>query len=198
MPRLQSEPYLLSDECLLVPDQASFAHHQWWVMHTKPRTEKALARRLHELQSHYFLPTHEKRTLTRGRMQTSFLPLFPSYLFVFGTEEDRLLAVKTNMVVHCIEVDAQHQLREDLHRVYRIMESGAALTAEDKLEPGDEVEINHGSLRGMTGIVIKRNNKLRLQIEVRLLQRGISMEVESWMITAIGAPRNRVLKLVHA
>jgi transcriptional antiterminator NusG len=198
MPRLQSEPYLLSDECLLAPEQASFAHHQWWVMHTKPRTEKALARRLHELETHYFLPIHEKQTLSRGRMQTSFLPLFPSYLFVFGTKEDRLQTIKTNMVVQCIEVAAQLQLREDLQRVYRLMETGAALTAEDKLEPGDEVEINHGALLGMTGVVIKRNNKLRLQIEVRLLQRGISMEVESWMITAIGSPKNRQLEFASA
>lgn len=198
MPRLQSEPYLLSDECLLGSEQDQFANHAWWVMHTKPRTEKALARRMHELQRHYFLPIQEKRTLSRSRMKSSYIPLFPSYLFVFGTPEDRLQAIKTNMVVQCITVTEQDQLRDDLHRVYRLMKTGEALTPEDKLEPGDEVEINHGALRGMTGTVIKRNNKLRLQIEVRLLQRGISMEIETWMITAIGAPRRNKVELLRA
>jgi transcription antitermination factor NusG len=198
MPRLQSEPCLLTDACLFGSEDEAFARHQWWVMHTKPRTEKALARRLHELERHYFLPIQEKRKLLRGRMQTSFLPLFPSYLFIFGTPEDRLLTLKTNMVVQCIEVERQKELLEDLQRVYRIIANGEALTPEDKLEPGDEVQITHGSLKGMTGIVIKRNNKLRLQIDVRMLQRGVSMEIESWMIEAIGSPRKRQLALASA
>ncbi|HMP17676.1 MAG TPA: transcription termination/antitermination NusG family protein [Gemmatales bacterium] len=198
MPRLQSEPTLLSEECLLQPESAVFARHQWWVMHTKPRAEKALARDLHEQQRHYFLPVLEKRKLLRGRVHTSFLPLFPGYLFLFGTQEDRLLALKTNRIVHCLEVKEQHELLTDLQRVYWLMQSGEAITPEDKLAPGDPVEIVHGALKGLTGTVLRRNHQLRLQVEVRLLQRGVSVEVESWMIEATGTLEQRPRVLMRA
>ena len=181
MPRLQLETYLQPDDLFerpWNPDEGFF----WSVLHTKPRSEKSLARRLCEWEGRFFLPLHQHRTMRRGRMVTSYLPLFPGYLFVFGTEQDRLKALKTKYVVQCIHVMNQAELTTDLSNVCHLMNSGEGITPELKLEPGKPVEIVHGPFRGMEGRVIRRENRLRFLIEVRLLQRGVSVEMESWML----------------
>lgn len=183
MPRLQLETYLLPEDLLQEPRPALGVHAQWWVMHTKPRGEKALARRLCELERNFFLPLFQNKTIKRGRVQTSFIPLFPGYLFIYGSEEDRLQALKTKLVVQSLEVPDQHQLFQDLHSVHRLMNSGEGITPEAKLAPGKPVEIIHGPLKGMEGRVIRRENRVRFLIEVRLLQRGVSVEMESWMFS---------------
>lgn len=183
MPRLQIETYVQPDDLLLQTGCPVEESSQWWVMHTKARVEKTLARRLCEQNRSFFLPLFQNRMIRRGRVQTSYLPLFPGYLFVYGTEDDRLQTLKTNLVVQCLDVLDQAQLYQDLHNVYRLMESGDALSPESRLEPGRPVEVVHGPLRGMEGHVIRRQNKLRFLVEIRLLQRGVSVEMESWMLS---------------
>jgi transcription antitermination factor NusG len=69
-----------------------------------------------------------------------------------------------------------------LRRVYHLITTGAALTPEDRLEPGDPVEIVTGPFAGMAGKLIRRGNGLRLFVEVQMLRRAVSVEVESWMV----------------
>jgi transcription antitermination factor NusG len=186
MPRLQLEQHLSAADLFVRPRAEAVLSSRWWVMHTKPRTEKALARRLNLLGRDFFLPLYPHRTLRGGRVQRSFLPLFPGYLFVHGTDEDRLDALKTNFVVQCLTVVDQRQLHEDLQSVHRLMTDGAGLAPEDRLVPGAAVEIVHGALQGMEGRVIRRDRQPRFVVEVRLLQRGVSVELESWMIAPLG------------
>jgi transcription termination/antitermination protein NusG len=183
MPRLQFEPSLSAADLFVRPRAEVVPDARWWVMHTKPRAEKALARRLSSLGRDFFLPLYPSRALRRGRVLTSYMPLFPGYLFIHGNEEHRLDALKTNFVVQCLAVSDQHQLHEDLQNVHRLMSVGQGLTPEERIVPGTSVEIIHGALQGMEGRVIRREKQLRFLVEVRLLQRGVSVELESWMFT---------------
>ena len=79
----------------------------------------------------------------------------------------------------------QLQLQTDLTQLYRLIESEAAVTPEDRLAPGSPVRIIHGPLAGLEGKVIRRDKNCRFFIEVRLLQRAVSAEIESWMIEAV-------------
>lgn len=183
MPRLQLETHLLPEDLFLHSCEEMAVSSRWWVMHTKPRGEKSLARRLCALERSFFLPLHQHKAIRRGKVCSSYLPLFPGYLFFFGSEDERVQVLKTKMVVQSLEVKDQVQLHQDLQNVYRLMNSGEGLTPEHRLEPGKPVEIIHGPLKGMEGRVIRRENRMRFLIEVRLLQRGVSVEMESWMLT---------------
>jgi transcriptional antiterminator RfaH len=158
---------------------------KWWVLHTKPRAEKSLARRLFADEVSFFLPLREQTHQYRGRSKSSYLPVFPSYLFLFGGEEDRLTARMTNLVVHAIKVDDQELLAADLDRVHRLIESGLPLSTVDQLVPGSEVEITAGPLVGMRGTVVRRGGFSKVIIEVHMLQQGISVEVDETMIQPI-------------
>ena len=56
------------------------------------------------------------------------------------------------------------------------------MTPEERLEPGDAVEIIKGPFDGLSGKVLRRGKQLRFVVEVQFLRQAVSVELESWMI----------------
>jgi transcriptional antiterminator RfaH len=165
-----------------LPPADDEAKSQWWVLHTRPRTEKTLARKLLGREIGFYLPLYEHRLPAAGRVRTSHLPLFPSYVFLFGTGDQRRQALETNLVVQTLPVADQPRLRSDLQAVRRILESRQNVTPEERLQPGTPVRIVAGPLAGLTGVVSRRGRQLRFVIEVRFFSQGVATEIESWML----------------
>jgi transcriptional antiterminator RfaH len=186
MPLLPQEPSVYPEDLLGRPGDEAEEGACWAVVHTKPRAEKALARLLLHRGVAYFLPLHRRRWRNRGRLFESHLPLFPGYLFLHGDAQARLAALETNLVAHWLPVEDQQQLYADLVRVHELIATGAPLTPEDKLRPGTRVAILRGPLAGLEGKVLRRGKHLKFFVEVQFLQQGVSVEIESWMIEAVG------------
>ena len=182
MPLLPLETCLEPADLLERPLTELQARGQWWLLHSRPRSEKALARKFVSRDLAFYLPLHHHQWRTRGRDFCSYLPLFPGYLFLHGDAEARLRALETNLIVRCLPVADQAQLHDDLIRVHRLIASGAPLMAEARLLPGSRVAIVAGPLAGLQGKVIRKGSKLKFLVEVHLLQQGVSVEVDSWMI----------------
>ncbi len=160
----------------------------WWVFYTRPRMEKALARRLRQREVSYFLPLYHRRWKHAGRVFNSYLPLFPGYMFLHGDHNARLTALQTNLVLRALPVPDHDRLRADLLQTYRVLTAGAPVAPEDRLQPGARVMITHGPFAGLEGTVVRRDRELRFVVEVSLLQRGVSLSVESWMFEQLDSP----------
>jgi transcriptional antiterminator RfaH len=184
MPLLPPEPYLFPDG--LLDDGGPALPGAWWVLHTRPRAEKALARRLLARRVPFFLPLHHRRWRARGRNLASYVPLFPGYVFLLGEGGERLVALESNLVARVLGVPDQPQLRGDLAGVYRLMASGKALQPEVPA-PGTPVRIGSGALAGLEGVVLRGSGRLRLLVEVRFLHQGVCVEVEPWMLEPLGS-----------
>lgn len=180
MPLLPAEPCCFPNNLFELPDPGG--EEQWWILHTKPRTEKALARTLLSQQIAYFLPTYEQTVRVRGRNQTSHLPLFPGYVFLRGDRDSRIKALSTKYVANCLVVSLQDRLRSEIERVYKIMHTELPLGSEAELIPGTPIVIRRGVLAGIEGKVVRTGNKLKLVVEVEMLRRGVWVEIESWMV----------------
>jgi transcriptional antiterminator RfaH len=187
MPLLSLEPFIHPAGLLGQPDVAPADPGRWWVLHTRPRAEKALARRFYERDMPFFLPIYRREWRNQGRLFRSFPPLFPGYVFLHGDHQQRLAALETNLVAHVLPVQDQGQLHADLERVYRLITTGAPIAPEDRLEPGDPVRIVKGPLAGLEGKVLRRGKHLKFVVEVQLLRRAVSVEVESWMVQSLSA-----------
>ena len=188
MPLLPPETFVWPDDLLARPTPPVDTAARWWALHTRPRAEKTLARHFVGRELSFFLPLAKKRWRKRGRLFTSTSPLFPGYIFLWGDEEARVAALTTNQVAHCIRVEDQAQLHQDLARVHRLMVSGEPLTPEERIEPGDWVEISSGPLEGLQGKIIRRGKHLRFFVEVHFLQRGASVEIDAAMIRPTEPP----------
>lgn len=189
MSLLALEPYVYPEGLLEAPAAGADpgALERWWVLHTRPRAEKALSRRCLDRSLGFFLPVQRREWLNRGRRFRSYLPLFPGYVFLHGDDDARLAVLETNLVAQVLPVMDQGRLHADLARIHRLITGTAALTPEDGLTPGDPVKIVLGPFAGLTGKVLRRGKELRFVVEVEFLRRAVSMEIDGWMIRPVGS-----------
>jgi transcription termination/antitermination protein NusG len=182
MPLLDREPMVFPDHLLQSQFETVKEAGNWWLLYTKPRMEKAVSRSLLARETGFFLPLYQRSWRKSGRIFKSYLPLFPGYLFLFGDEQGRLAALETRHIVQMQRVADQAQLHHELAAVYRLIASNAPLLPEERLQPGTAVEVVAGPFQGLHGKFIRRGAEKRLVVEVQMLQCGVSVEVESWMI----------------
>lgn len=194
MPILAAEPDcfpadLLSSRCGFQEDEGLAiepdAVRAWWVMHTKPRQEKSLARELFAREIPYYLPQVRRTSVVRGRNQTSYVPVFSSYLFVYGTDLERQSSMTTNRIAQIIRVADPLELSRQLLSLSRLVACGAPLTVESRLKSGDRVRVKSGALSGVEGTVVARRRKCRLIVAVSLLQQGVSIEIDDHLLEPI-------------
>lgn len=183
MPILAAEPMVYPD-CLFAESQADQpvrrgASALWWVAHTKPRQEKALARHLRTNEVSYFLPQFEKTIRRQRNRFISWNLLFPGYVFVLGDDEARGEALKSNRIAGLLAVPEQGELELDLQRVYRIVCSNLPLFPEDRLVDGTRVRMVHGPLKGLHGVIEERRGQHRFVVTVSFIRQGVSAEVEA-------------------
>jgi hypothetical protein len=187
MPRLLLEPFVWPVN-LFAGSPSPGEGARWWVLHTRPRAEKALCRRLLVQNKRFFLPICKRACGNGARADFAYLPMFASYLFLFGDTQDRLHALETNLVAQVLGVEDQAQLQRDLARVHQLMVTGAPLWPEPQLPPGACVKIIAGPLMGMPGKIITRRNKSRFFVEVQFLQQGVSLDIDSRLLERLPSP----------
>ncbi len=187
MPSLALEPSVYPAD-LLTDVGRTVNGRRWWVMYTKSRQEKALVRTLGAKAVPHYLPLVGRKVLVRGRPVTSHVPVFPSYVFVYGDVLDREQCLKTNRVCHVLPVPNGPELCEDLCRVQTMIESGCPLTVESRLELGSWVRVRSGPLEGLEGYILQRKRQTRLIVAVRMLQQGVSVEVNDFLVEPVTPP----------
>jgi len=174
MPILKAEADLFPEGLFDLPAET----HAWWVAHVRPRAEKQVAREARWLDVPFYLPLREQTVLRRERKQTSFLPLFPGYLFFRGGLEHRLDILRTNLCVRVIPVLDQGAIHEDLLQVRHLQDSGLPLIPYPDIAPGDPILVVDGPFKGYRGTVVKTKGRMRLIASVRFIGRSISVELD--------------------
>lgn len=158
---------------------------RWWVLNTGPRQEKAVARSLRGFEVPFYLPLVEKTTVYRRSKFTSRSPFFTGYVFMCGSEEERVRSLTTNRVSRILTVVEPEQLHKDLQGISRLIASGAPFAVESRFSPGKSVRIRRGNLAGLEGTVLTRRGKTRLVVSVNFLQKGASIEIDDFMLEPI-------------
>lgn len=156
---------------------------QWWCIYTLSRREKDLMRKLATLKIPHYGPVIPKRYRSpNGRLRTSFVPLFPNYVFLFGSDEERYQAMTTNCISKCNPIKDHEQLIKDLAQVYEVIGAGVPLTPEARLEPGNRVRVRSGPFANYEGTVLRREGKTRLLLSIHFLEQGVSMEMDEGLL----------------
>lgn len=183
---------IATDPLIAIPDGLS---GRWWVAHTKPRNEKALARDLELLGLHYYLPMRAKMTRSRrtGRRSQSIIPVFPGYLFFNSDDDQRTSATTTNRIAGTLVVADQASLVRELRQVQKLLSSGADFNWGPSISVGDWARVISGPLLGLEGIVQKRLTRMRLVLNVNMLSQSVSIEVPQDCIEKMAPPDFRTL-----
>ncbi|MGO8747644.1 MAG: transcription termination/antitermination NusG family protein [Thermoguttaceae bacterium] len=141
-------------EDVLAGDWSADAASPWWVLYTKSRQEKPVARHILAHGVPFYVPLVEKAIAYRGRRLVSHVPLLSGHAFVYDSREARVRALTSNRVSRVLAVDDPQRLRNDLRRIRRWTESGAALSPESRRR--QRVRVCHAARAGREGPVLKR------------------------------------------
>jgi transcription antitermination factor NusG len=184
MPILGEETSLFP-ETLLDDMTCQPSERHWWVLYTRARQEKAVSRDLLGFQIPFYLPLVKKTWVSRGRQVSSHIPLFPGYVFLYGSDQERIRGLTTNRISRVLTIDDPACLLHDLRQLRQLIASRAPLTVESRLVPGNHVRVRHGPLAGLEGTVLTRRGETRLLVRVDFIQQGASVEVDDFLLEPI-------------
>ncbi|MCP4592529.1 MAG: hypothetical protein GY842_17480 [bacterium] len=166
------------------------ASERWWVAHTRPRAEKALAADLLRLDVSCYLPLYLRTTRSRRtqRLSRSMVPVFSGYLFFVANPDQRRLALRTNRIVSVLNVSDQERLVAELRQIQRVLAADSAFTRHGQIEVGRWVRIVEGPLAGVEGVVASHRSAKRLFLNVEALGQSITVEISPDSVEPIEPP----------
>jgi transcriptional antiterminator RfaH len=177
MPILPKQPDCFPPDLLDLPEAG--VGSRWLVYYTISRREKDLMRKLEAAEIPFYCPLIRRRLKAAGgRTRSSYVPLFPGYVFSQADDEQRRAALATNTIARWIPVTDERMLVDDLRAIRQLIAADCPLTPEARLEAGQAVRVRSGALRGIEGTVIRRRGEERLLVAVRFLNQGASIELE--------------------
>jgi transcription antitermination factor NusG len=159
----------------------------WFVVHVKPRQEKALADDCMRLAIEYYLPMITKVTRRRdnNKPRKSILPLFPGYVSCTGVKETYYRLYATGRIANIIEIKHQKRFIAELSQIYSLLEKGMPLEpCLFSFDKGAEVEVQAGPLRGIRGVVASVKNAARLILSVEGLGHAM-MTVDAALVKPV-------------
>jgi transcription antitermination factor NusG len=158
----------------------------WRVAHTKARNEKALAFDLAARGIAYFLPLLERVVVSGGRKRRVLHPLFPSYVFFSGGEQERYAAMTTNRICRAIETPEQGRLVSELSSLSKALSSKAILHLYPHVAVGQPCRITGGPFEGFEGVVVSaRAETAKLVLQVSMLGQGAAMEIDVSLVEPV-------------
>ena len=170
------------DQVIAFPDEAA---GDWHVLRTKSRQEKILASHLAASGIEHFLPLLTVTKYYGGRKAIVEQPLFPGYLFLRGSLEAAYAADRTRRVAQIIPVRQQELLGRELWNIYVAVSGHAPLDPYPYLQAGIRVEVRDGPFRGLQGLIESRARRDRLVLQVDMLGRAVSLEIEPSLLDVL-------------
>ncbi|MCC6678458.1 MAG: hypothetical protein IT436_15090 [Phycisphaerales bacterium] len=164
---------------------ARAADGAWHVAHTRPRQEKALGEALTALGIACFVPLVRHIRYYAHRKRIVDLPLFQSYAFLFGTRDHAHQAIRTKRIAHVLPVEDQARLEHELLQIDRAIAGHAAFDPYPFLAVGKRVAVTAGPFRGLEGLIDERRSPHRLVLNVSLLGRATSLEIDASLLEVI-------------
>ena len=166
-----------------IPPSENTSHHEvlWYAGYTAARHEKRIAEHFLQRGVEHFLPLYETiHRWNNGRHRVQ-LPLFPGYIFVRIALKDRLRVLEVPGFVRLVGFNSLPcpLPTTDITKMQDALSNGVLAEPYPYLTAGTRVEIRNGPLQGMTGILLRRQNKYRVVISVDLIMRSVVVAVEA-------------------
>ena len=158
-------------------DQVSPERSCWCVIHVKPRCEKKLAEYCTRCRLTFDLPLREETKIYQRRRVTVQKPVFPGYVFVRFSSDERLTLLKSQAIVRIIDVQNQARLISELGQIRDALTVDPTLDACAAFQAGRRVVIRSGPFQGLEGIVQVVKGKTKVILNVEMIGRALAVEV---------------------
>jgi transcription antitermination factor NusG len=128
-----------------------------------------------------FLPTMPRWSRWKDRKKKIDWPLFPGYCFARFDPGARLPVLKCVGVVSIISFEGEPAPipEHEIDGIRQLVESDLQFDPCPLIHEGMLVEVIHGPLKGVTGRLLRKNEKARLVLSVDLIGQAVSVEVDA-------------------
>lgn len=134
----------------------------------------------------HYLPLVNVTRRYGHRRRVSAVPLFPSYVFLFGPVEASYRAIETRRIAGVIQVADQTGLERELRDLRRMIELEKALDPYPYLRVGRAVRVRTGPMEGIEGMVDERLGLDRLILSVHTLGQSVAVEIDAALVEVLG------------
>lgn len=152
----------------------------WYAAYTFARHEKQVARQLEERHIQAFLPTYKSVRRWKDRRKVLDVPLFPSYIFVQMSTDNRLELLRLPGVLGlvCIQGKPVPVAGDEIQNLMQGIVEGTAIHPHPYLKAGCKVRVRSGVMAGLEGILVRRRDGARVVLSISLLQRSVSVNID--------------------
>lgn len=172
-----------------VPSQETLcASLSWYAVQTWPQYEKKVTAEFQRKDVETFLPLLSSKRQWSDRRRIVQVPLFPSYVFVriAPVPSARIPVVRTNGVAGFVGVRGIGVPIPDseIESVRLLLARGVTFQQHPFLNVGRRVRVRGGSLDGVEGILLAKNDDLSLVVSVQIIQRSVSIRISGYQVEA--------------
>jgi transcription antitermination factor NusG len=159
---------------------ASSTEKTWYPVYTRARAEKKIEAWLTKHGIECYLPLKKVLRQWSDRKKWVTAPLFSSYLFVKISMSEYLEVLNTPGVARFVWFEGKPvPIAEKQILTIKLLLAGEIdlESVEDNFEPGDQVTIDYGTLKGIAGELIDYRGKKRILIRINEIGKNLVIEV---------------------
>ena len=161
----------------------------WYALKTRFRHEKKVDDRLKQKGVISYLPLCSTYHNWSDRKKKITEPLFSCYLFVRIALAERLPVLRTDGAVHLVSFNnVPAPIPENqINSIKQVLQKNISYQKIDSLAlaVGQKVEVVHGPLKGVSGVLTRIKDQTRLIISVNVVQQAISVDIDAAAIKPI-------------
>lgn len=164
---------------------------RWYLIHTKPKQEKAALENLERQGYVCYLPLMKVEKLRQGGVVVADEPLFPRYLFVrLGQGESakswgpiRSTKGVSRLVSFGVE---PAKAADDLIELLCTQEASVQIEPERLFKPGKLVRLTEAPFAGIEGIYQMADGERRVMVLIELLLKPVCVQVAPACLRKVG------------
>ena len=156
------------------------SNRYWYAVYTRARWEKRVSRLFEQEGICHYLPLYKTVRLWSDRKKSVIMPLFPSYVFVKISKFDYLKVLNTPGVARIISFEGSPVAipEKQIQTIKDILNKGVDIEAVENLpNPGDEMEVCKGSLKGLKGELVEYRGKKKIAIRLDVIEKSIIINI---------------------
>jgi len=167
-------------ECAIEQQDLGTEEPCWYGVYTIVRHEKTVNAALREKNIKTFLPIKKVVNRWKDRKKEVHIPLFPGYLFINSSLENRLKILNTRGVIRILGVNGFPTpiSYEQIEAIKSVLDTNLNCEPCPYLSQGKDVIVVRGPLEGASGKIVERRGEFRLILSIDLIKRSVSVEVD--------------------
>jgi transcription antitermination factor NusG len=161
----------------------------WYALRTKSRHEKVVRDQLDRQGIEQLLPTVRRLSQWKDRKKEIDVPLFSGYCFVRFGKGTKSSVQKVAGVVEIVGSGGRPEPIPDgeIENLKTLMSSVLPYDPHPYLHEGMTVEVVRGPLRGVRGVLLRKEKRHRLVVGIRLIQQAAAVEIDVRDVEPVGS-----------